>query len=70
MTKILTASMDNLHASRLGQIAQAAGRARAGDAIDTGLILLKMLNDAGFAVHLDETVDHRPITEIIAAHFK
>lgn len=70
-TKILTASMDNLHASRLGQIAIAAGnptRNDVGDAIDRGLILLSMLNAAGFVVHADDSVPHKPVQDIIAAH--
>jgi hypothetical protein len=71
MTKTLTASMDNLHASRLGQIALAAGdpaRRDVGDAIDRGLILLSMLNAAGFIVQADDSVPHRPVQDIVAAH--
>jgi hypothetical protein len=69
-TKILNASMDNVYASRLGQIAYAAGdpaRTDVGDAIDRGLILLSMLNAAGFVVHADYSFPHRPVADIIAA---
>lgn len=69
--KMLTASMDNVYASRLGQIALSAGAPRrndVGDAIDRGLILLSMLNAAGFIVHADDSVPHVPVQNIIAAH--
>ena len=49
----LTASMDNVFASRLGQIALEAGsvdRKDVGDSIDRGLILLRLLNEKGFTV--------------------
>ena len=44
---------DNTTASRLGEIATAAGdlaRSDVGDSIDRGLILLRLLNEAGFMV--------------------
>jgi len=47
----LTSSMDNVLASRLGAIALAAGdvgRRDVGDAIDRGLILRRLLEEAGF----------------------
>lgn len=69
--KTLTASMDNVYASRLGQIAQAAGdqnRKDVGDSIDRGLILLSMLNAAGFVVQAEYPAAGRPVGEIIAAH--
>ena len=68
-TKILNALMDNVYASRLGQIASAAGdpsRKDVGDAIDRGLVLLKMLNAAGFVIHADDSVPHRPVADIIS----
>lgn len=70
-SKALTIAMDNIYASRLGQIASAAGdpkRTDVGDAIDRGLILLKMLNEAGFVVRVDDAVPHIPVSDIIAAH--
>lgn len=67
--KKLNASMDNIYATRLGQIAASAGaptRKDVGDSIDRGLILLGMLNAAGFVVHVDDSVPHRPVTDVIA----
>ncbi len=52
-TRTLTASMDNLDAWRLGEIAKAAGspdRTDVGDPIDRGLVLLKLLNEKGYTV--------------------
>jgi hypothetical protein len=49
----LTAAMDNVVASRLGEIARQAGnpnRSDVGDGIDRGLILLRLLNEGGFVV--------------------
>lgn len=49
----LTASMDNVYAWRLGEIALNAGdpsRTDTGDYIDRGLILLRLLNEMGFTV--------------------
>ena len=48
--KPLTAMMDNVIASRMGQIAREAAGRNAGDYIDTGLILLRLLNEAGLDV--------------------
>jgi hypothetical protein len=52
----LTAAMDNVLASRLGQIANEAGRPRpvVGDSIDRGLILRRLLEEGGFGVVLLE----------------
>jgi hypothetical protein len=50
----LTAALDNVLAWRLGEIAHAASKAPAGDLIDTGLILLRMLGEKGFSVYLSE----------------
>lgn len=46
----VTAAMDNVIAWRLGEIARAAAQAPAGDLIDTGLGLLKMLEEKGFVL--------------------
>lgn len=49
----LTTSMDNVIASRLGEIALCAGepkRTDVGDSIDRGLILLRMLNKVGLSL--------------------
>lgn len=46
----LTALMDNVHASELGQACEDAARAPIGDQIDRGLILLRELNERGFDV--------------------
>jgi len=57
MKRELTASMDNLYAARLGQIALDAGdreRKDVGDSIDRGLILLRLLNEKGFTVTAEE----------------
>lgn len=70
-SKPLTLSMDNVHASRLGQIASAAGnpnRKDIGDSIDRGLILLKLLTDAGFVIRVDDAVPYLPVSDVIAAH--
>lgn len=52
--KILNVGMDNVHASKLGGIARAAGDPglRVGDSIDRGLILARLLKDAGFGLVL------------------
>lgn len=50
----LTATMENTTAWRLGEIARDAGnpfRKDIGDLIDRGLILIRLLNEAGFDVH-------------------
>lgn len=52
--KILDAAMDNVLAWRLGEIAHESLKPMAGDYIDRGLILLKLLNDKGFDVILRE----------------
>ena len=52
-TNPLTASMDNVLAWRLGEIAKRAGdpkRTDVGDPIDRGLILRKPLEDKGFEI--------------------
>lgn len=57
-TKALTASMDNVDAWRLGEIARRAGhpdRRDVGDPIDRGLILLRLLNECGYSVHRTDT---------------
>lgn len=49
----LTAAMDNVIASRLGQIATQAGkpdRKDVGDSIDRGLILRRLLEEAGYGI--------------------
>jgi hypothetical protein len=51
--KPLTAAMDNVLASKLGKVAKAAGdpdRTDVGDSIDRGLILRRMLEEAGFGL--------------------
>jgi hypothetical protein len=51
MAEEITPAMDNVLAWRLGEIARKAGTADnsvAGDPIDRGLILLRLLNEAGF----------------------
>lgn len=50
MSKPLDAAMQNTTAYKLGAIARDAGRDRSdvGDLIDRGLILLRLLNEAGF----------------------
>lgn len=53
MNRPLTAAMDNVLASTLGEAQRKADkdiRANAGDYIDAGLILLRHLNAAGFDV--------------------
>jgi hypothetical protein len=50
MANELNAAMDNVLAWRLGEIAKKAAAAPAGDLIDTGLILLRMLNEKEFHV--------------------
>lgn len=59
-TRILTAAMDNLDAWRLGEVANAAVRNPVGDLIDRGLILLRLLNERGYAV----TVEINPRIDI------
>ena len=46
----VTAAMDNVLAWRLGEIVRKAHEAPAGDYIDTGLGLLKMLEEKGFVL--------------------
>lgn len=50
--KVMTASMDNVYASRLGDCAREAmaPHQKVGDSIDRGLILLRLFNEAGFEV--------------------
>jgi hypothetical protein len=48
--KPLTSMMDNVIASRMGSIAYATVANPGGDSIDTGLILLRLLNEAGLDV--------------------
>jgi hypothetical protein len=47
----LTASMPNTTAAKLGEIANEAARAKAGDTIDRGLVLVRLLREAGFRVY-------------------
>lgn len=49
----LTSSMDNVLASRLGDIARTAmsPEQRVGDLIDRGLILQRLLEEGGFELH-------------------
>lgn len=53
-TKILTAAMDNVDAHRLGQLAIQAGKPdrsmSVGDMIDRGLILRRLLEEAGYGI--------------------
>ncbi|MDB5555458.1 MAG: hypothetical protein JWL86_5442 [Rhizobium sp.] len=52
----LTCSMPNQFASKMGSIARdagATGRTDVGDDIDRGLILLRLLTEAGFVVTAD-----------------
>lgn len=43
--------MDNVHAARIGEIARAAGTTpNAGDSIDRGLILVRLLDEGGYSV--------------------
>ena len=58
MNEPLTASCDNAIAWKLGQVAREAGnpaRADVGDPIDRGLILLRLLKEAGFEVRQSES---------------
>lgn len=51
--KPLTSMMDNVLASRLGQVAREAGNPQhpgVGDSIDRGLILRRLLEEKGFEV--------------------
>lgn len=48
--KPLTSMMDNVIASRMGQIALHVAKNPGGDTIDTGLFLLHLLNGAGLDV--------------------
>jgi len=54
--KPLTVAMDNVHASRLGQIAKEVGTQSngIGDSIDRGLILRRRLEEEGFHLVLIE----------------
>lgn len=51
--KLMTSGMDNVYASRMGEVAREAmsPEQKVGDSIDRGLILLRLLNEAGFQVH-------------------
>lgn len=56
MARPLTGAMDNVLAWRLGAACRkAADDPKCGDFIDRGLILLRMLNEAGFDVVPKET---------------
>jgi len=58
MNRPLTAAMDNVLAWRLGEIVNnTMARTDVGDYIDRGLILLRLLNEAGFAVHYADPLD-------------
>lgn len=51
MSIVLDRAMENTTASKLGEIAREVGdpgRRDVGDLIDRGLILLRLLNEAGF----------------------
>lgn len=50
--KVMTAGMDNVYAWRMGEVARNAmsPEQKVGDPIDRGLILLRLLNEAGFEV--------------------
>lgn len=51
--EILTSAMDNVLASRLGGVALNAGNPKrdgVGDSIDRGLILRRLLEEAGFEI--------------------
>lgn len=49
--RILTSAADNVLVSRLGSVCmETAKRTDVGDSIDRGLILLKLLEEAGFEV--------------------
>jgi len=55
MIEPLTAAMDNVLASKLGNIAIEAGNPKhegVGDSIDRGLILRRLLEEAGFQLVL------------------
>lgn len=56
----LTSAMDNVYASRLGRIADVAAAQKAGDSIDRGLILLRLLKQNGFTVLADQPVMQLP----------
>lgn len=58
MIKSLNAAMDNLHAWRLGEIANKASNAPHGDLIDTGLILTRLLEEKGYLIVLKKDVDN------------
>jgi len=51
MNRPLTSAMDNVDAWRLGECAHEASRAPAGDLIDTGLVLLRLLEEKGYELH-------------------
>ena len=60
-SKPLTAAMDNVDAWRLGEITlKAAADKNVGDPIDRGLILLRMLNAAGFDLVKRRTYGSKP----------
>lgn len=55
MNAPLNALMDNVLAWKLGEVADAAVQAPAGDLIDRGLVLLRLLNEAGFELRPSES---------------
>jgi hypothetical protein len=50
MIRNVTPAMDNVVAWRLGEIAREAAKGPAGDLIDTGLLLCRLLHDKGFVL--------------------
>lgn len=69
--KYLTSLMDNVIASRLGDIAIKAGgrRSDVGDSIDRGLILLRLLKEGGFNVIEDKPQTRKnPDPEFLHGH--
>lgn len=60
MTKPLDAACDNVTAWKLGEVAREAGnpaRPDVGDLIDRGLILLRLLHEAGFDVRVISAIE-------------
>lgn len=67
--KPLTAAMDNVLASKLGEIAAAAGdpkRTGIGDSIDRGLVLRRLLEEDGFGLVRLDTKQERLRTRLDA----
>lgn len=58
--KYLTATMDNLDAWRLGECARETMKGPAGDLIDTGLILRRLLEEKGYGLVKLEGSVHEP----------